>query len=352
MDVEPVTDRALRRCVIMFLLTLMSVYLVYGYQWSGGDPLGDWRSAKESLIFSTCLMFILLSHELGHYIVARRHGFSLSLPYFLPFPFAFGTLGAVIRLKSMPKDRNALLEMGAAGPIAGFVASICTALIGMPYTQNKKNIELPASVRESLESFSVAEEVSSATSEQVGSSLWDIIYLPFEWFLDVCTWIGLIPEMVSGVIPVTILSDPLLLKGLGILFLGEELSPYANLHPAAFACWVGCLLTAINMLPIGQLDGGHICHALFPSHAKKIGRVFIFMIAMGMFLWLGWLVWAMMLYFMGATKGLSVPKSTLSVRAKIVAFCALIAFCLSFMLRPVQLVNITLSEIHWIEESK
>ena len=103
MEQEPVTDRALIRCVVMFFLTLCSVYLVYGYQWSGGDPLADSKSAMESLIFSSCLMFILLSHELGHYIVARRHGFALSLPYFLPFPFAFGTLGAVIRLKSMPK---------------------------------------------------------------------------------------------------------------------------------------------------------------------------------------------------------------------------------------------------------
>ena len=141
MEHEPVTDRALLRCVVMFVLTLFSVYLVYGFQWSGGNPLSERESAIESFIFSSCLMFILLSHELGHYIVARRHGFSLSLPYFLPFPFAFGTLGAVIRLKSLPKSRNALLEMGAAGPIAGFVAAILCAWVGMPHTKNKKMIE-------------------------------------------------------------------------------------------------------------------------------------------------------------------------------------------------------------------
>ena len=339
MDQAPVTDRALRRCVGMFLLTLLSVYLVYGYQWSGGDPLSDWKHAKESFIFASCLMFILLSHELGHYIVAKRHGFSLSLPYFLPFPFAFGTLGAVIRLKSMPSNRNALLEMGAAGPIAGFVAAIITACIGMPFTENHKSIELPASQKESLEQLLLTESQGST------SSILDMLF-------DSLVWVGLLPEISSTAIPLTILADPILLQGLGILFLGEPLSPYANLHPAAFACWVGCLLTAINMIPIGQLDGGHICHALFPNHAKMIGKISLAVVTMGMFLWLGWLVWAIMLFLMGATHGLQVPKSDLSSRAKIVAFIALIAFALSFMFRPVQLVNIDMSDIQWIEESK
>ena len=349
MDTEPVTNRALLRCVVMFLLTLLSVYLVYGYQWTTGDPLADYETAKSSAIFAISLMFILLSHELGHYIVARRHGFSLSLPYFLPFPFAFGTLGAVIRLKSMPKNRNALLEMGAAGPIAGFIAAICTAIVGMPYTKNDKFIEASSEMRAKLEEISKEVPTSMSFSER---TFGEVLMMPLEWMYDGMVWIGVLPEWSAGSIQMTILADPLLLKGLGIAMLGEPLHPYATLHPAAFACWVGCLLTAINLLPIGQLDGGHICHALFPEHAKKIGRITLFVLCFGIFFWLGWLFWAVMLYFMGATKGLSVPSSELNLRAKVVAVCAFLAFILSFMLRPVHQENIKLTDIHWVEELK
>ena len=347
MEQEPITDRALIRCGVMFFLTLCSVYLVYGYQWSGGDPLSDLKSARESLIFASCLMFILLSHELGHYIVARRHGFSLSLPYFLPFPFAFGTLGAVIRLESMPKSRNALLEMGAAGPIAGFVAAIMCAFMGMPYTKNKQFVELPSSLREPL-----AEMVTQETVAVQDGGWTTILEAPTELLYDGLTWLGLVPQMVPGEMPITILADPLLLKALSFVMLGEYLSPYAELHPAAFACWVGCLLTAINLIPVGQLDGGHICHALFPRHANKIGKIAIIFVLLGTFLWLGWLVWSFMLYMMGATKGLSVPKTRLSQRARWVTVLAIIAFLFSFMIRPVQLINIQLSDILWIEEAK
>ena len=163
---------------------------------------------------------------------------------------------------------------------------------------------------------------------------------------------GLVPKMAPGEIPITILADPLLLKMSGLIMLGENLSPYAELHPAAFACWVGCLLTAINLIPVGQLDGGHICHALFPKYADRIGKLAILVVLAGTFLWLGWLVWAVMLYMMGATRGLVVPNTVLSMRAKMVSFLALLAFVFSFMIRPVELINIQLSEIIWIEESK
>ena len=265
----------------------------------------------------------------------------------MPFPFAFGTLGAVIRLKSMPKSRNALLEMGAAGPITGFVAAILCAIWGMPYTQNKQSIEIPQGLQDSL-----SEVVQQETTIQEPSFWMTLIEMPTELLYDGLVWCGLVPKMVPGEIPITILADPLLLKVSGLFMLGEQLSPYAELHPAAFACWVGCLLTAINLIPVGQLDGGHICHALFPQYAKKIGNVAMFMVLIGTFLWLGWLVWAVMLYMMGATKGLKVPHTVLSERAKMVSFFAFIAFVFSFMIRPVELINIQLSEIIWIEESK
>ena len=107
--------RERRNAVLLFLATLLSVFLVYGYSWTAGDPLQDPETALQSAQFAVTLMGILLAHEMGHYLVALRHGFRLSLPYFLPFPAAFGTFGAIIRLRSLPRSRTALLEMGAAG---------------------------------------------------------------------------------------------------------------------------------------------------------------------------------------------------------------------------------------------
>ena len=326
-------DKALIRCVTLFIITWLSVFLVYGYQWSDGNPLSDGETALQSAMFAGSLMFILLSHEMGHYWVAKRHGFSLSLPYFIPFPFAFGTLGAVIRLKSMPKDRNALLEMGAAGPIAGFVAAIITAAIGMLFTQNHLQVELPIEIKDQL-----VEQLAQSAQEP--------------WYIELLSFIGLIPNMEPNSIPLTILSDPILLKGFGYLYMGEPLSPYAQIHPMAFAAWVGCLLTAINMLPIGQLDGGHICHAIFPKQASKIARLCIGVLFLGVFMWLGWLVWACMLLFMGATRGIAIENGTLSIRAKYVAFAAIISFLLSFMVQPVRIENVPLEDIKWIEGAR
>jgi membrane-associated protease RseP (regulator of RpoE activity) len=269
---------------------------------------------------------------MGHYWVAKRHGFSLSLPFFIPFPFAFGTLGAVIRLRSMPKSRNALLEMGAAGPIAGFVAAAIIAWFGMQFTENHKVIELPIALQETFTE-------SLATSES-------------DWLTDTFVFLGILPEIQANNIPMTILSDPLLLKVTGYIHLNEPLSPYAEIHPMAFASWVGCLLTAINMLPVGQLDGGHICHALFPKKAPMITRVCIIILFFGAILWLGWLVWAVLLSFMGATKGIRIYTGEISFRAKCVAFGAILSFLLSFMIQPVRIENVSLEDIRWIEEGK
>ena len=324
----------------MFFVTLFVVFLVYGYQWTAGDPLRDWETTKASFYFSVSLMLILLAHEMGHYIVAKIHNFSLSLPYFIPFPFAFGTLGAVIRLKSLPTSRNALLEMGAAGPITGFVASCIAVAIGMPYTENHKQLALAK-----------PEEVAATSQELVEPSIFmSVLEWPLERLFELLVWIGTVPAPVEGGISVGILADPLLLKFIGYLSLGEPLSPYAVLHPTAFAGWVGCLLTAINMIPIGQLDGGHICQALLPKYAQWIAKLVLGVLFVGALFWPGWLVWGLLLIFMGAHHGIQINKGVLSVRAKIVAAAALLSFIFSFMLRPIMIKNIETSDINWVEE--
>ena len=132
----PPTPAEIRRCALLFTLTLLSVFCVYLTGWTAAGfslaAFTDPVATRQAATFAACLMAILLAHEMGHWIVARRHGFEQSLPIFLPVPFGFGTMGAVIRLRSMPRSRSALLEMGAAGPLAGAAVAIIDPKYGYP----------------------------------------------------------------------------------------------------------------------------------------------------------------------------------------------------------------------------
>lgn len=320
------------RSAVMFVLTLCSVYLVYGFQWTLGNPLTDAKTAWDSLQFSVALMTILLCHEMGHYLVAKRHGFALSVPYFIPFPFAFGTLGAVIHLKSLPKSRTALLEMGAAGPIAGFIVTVLCIFWDVPNTQNHQSVEVQGSLDQYIE-----EVVETSSADGIWATL--------------NQWMGFEPPSADQ-FDVLIMADPWLMKLGHSLVLDVSLSPFANLGPIAFAGWVGCLITSINLLPIGQLDGGHIINALFPQRAKQISRgvlgaVFVY----GLFTWKGWMVWSTLLWFMGAAVPVWVPKNSgLSVRARGIAVMAVVVFALCAMSEPIYSKTVQVSDIIWIED--
>ena len=317
----------------MFFITLLSVFLVYGFQWTSGNPLRDGGIAWESAQFATGLMFILLTHELGHYFVAKRHGFSLSVPYFLPFPFAFGTLGAVIHLRSLPKSRTALLEMGAAGPIAGFLA---TCLCFAADVSTTKNYTAPRIVGSEEESRDLLLKISEVEPSYLENLLYQF---------------HIISPVSTEAIDLMILSDPLLLKICAFVTLGGEISPYAELGPWSFAGWVGCMITAINLFPIGQLDGGHIANALFPKYATAISKGTLVLILCLGTLWMGWVVWGTLIYLLGAAKGIDVPpKSELKMRSKWIAFIAVGVFLLSVMLRPIYIDTVPLDGIDWIQE--
>ena len=320
------------RSAVMFVLTLCSVYLVYGFQWTVGNPLTDAQTAWDSLQFSVALMTILLCHEMGHYLVAKKHGFALSVPYFIPFPFAFGTLGAVIHLKSLPKSRTALLEMGAAGPIAGFIVTALCIFWDAPNTLNHQAVEVPGT----LEDY-VAEVSAIPPAEGIWATL--------------NQWMGFEPPSVEQ-FDVLIMADPWLMKLGHSVMLDVSLSPFANLGPIAFAGWVGCLITSINLLPIGQLDGGHILNALLPKRAKEISRgvlgaVFVY----GLFTWKGWMVWSTLLWFMGASVPVWVPKdSELSSRARGIAVIAIVVFALCAMSEPIYSETVQISDIIWTKD--
>lgn len=331
---DPPDRRERRTAIALFFATLLSVYLVYGYTWAGGDPLSDPETAGQSAQFAVALMGILLAHEMGHYLVALRHGFRLSLPYFLPFPAAFGTFGAIIRLRSLPPSRTALLEMGAAGPLAGFVVAVLAIAIGLPGIVEHGAPELLWVPPPDPATLPPPSEFDRA----------------LEWLFSVPPLSWLAPAPAENTIPLLILANPLAMDLVGLALEGARPGRYAELSPIATAGWVGCLLTGINLLPIGQLDGGHILNALAPRHAARVARIGVYVALAASLLWSGWFVWAMLLLVLRAWVSLPVPERPgLTPRARLVAALAGVAFLLSFMPRPLEMENMPFSEIKWVD---
>lgn len=191
----------------------------------------------SGLPFSCTLMAILLVHEMGHYLMSRRYGVEATLPYFIPGPSFIGTFGAFIKMQSRMPDRRSLFDIGAAGPLAGLIFSIAAVVIGL-------HLEAPP---------------------QTGPD------------------IGLGPSVLF-----------MFLVRLSLGGLPEE--TFA-LHPVAAAGWVGLFVTAINLFPAGQLDGGHVSYALFGRRHVWVSRLTVILLfAFGLVGgWLGWLVWAVLI---------------------------------------------------------
>jgi membrane-associated protease RseP (regulator of RpoE activity) len=245
--------------------------------------LTDPRFYLEGLKFSLPLLTILLAHEMGHYLTARRHGLAATPPFFIPVPFGIGTLGAVIRIKEPIRTKNQLLDIGAAGPLAGFVATLPFLVYGVAASR-------------------VAE-------------------IPLQ----------------KGVI---VFGEPLLFRAVEWLFFpalaaGQDL----YLHPVGFAAWFGLLITALNMLPFAQLDGGHVAYAMFGRrHRRAVWPLWILLFLMG-FKWTGWWIWAVIALVMGVVHPpIWDEHSVLDRRRRIIGWIALVVFVLSFMPEPVRIV--------------
>jgi membrane-associated protease RseP (regulator of RpoE activity) len=210
--------------ILLFVLTVASTFFV---------GLSDGLSG--ALWYSGGIMAILLAHEMGHYVMARKYGIPATLPFFIPMPLSpFGTMGAVIKMSGTIPNRRALMDVGAAGPLAGMVLIVPAIVIGL------------------LKSKLVPLASLGGNSISLGDSL----------LFKVLSWLSI------GVTP----------KGQDVL-----------LHPLAFAGWVGLLVTALNLLPIGQLDGGHISYALFRGKSRIVSKVFYWiMIGVCLFLYMGW----------------------------------------------------------------
>ncbi len=224
--------------ILLFVATVISTLFAGAIQ-QNVNPIRSPHLILEGLPFSAALMSILLVHELGHFFVSRRHGVAATLPYFIPMPNFIGTLGAFIIMRGAIRDRRSLLEIGAAGPIAGFVLAVPLTIIGLSLSQ----VELGA-------------------PPMGGITLGDSILF------------SLLSRVVLGIWP----NEALIV-----------------LHPIAFAGWIGLFITALNMLPMGQLDGGHIAYALFSRWHKwiSIGTA-LTMPVLGIMGWPGWFIWAIL----------------------------------------------------------
>ena len=266
--------------VLMFLLTLVSTFFA-GALNAGANPFGP--GILQGWVFAVPLLSILGAHEFGHYLVARRYGIPASLPYFIPFPSLIGTMGAVIRLRGILPSRRALLYMAFAGPIAGFIVAVPVLVIGL------------------------------SMSQVVSSNLAGV-------------------RLVFG--------EPLFFKFLSLLVVGQVPEGMdLMLHPVAFAGWVGLFVTALNLIPLGQLDGGHILYGLLPKYHRWVGWVVILLMLPAGLLWNGWWVWA----FIGLLMGPGHPPAVFNERditttEKVVGVLSLLLFLLSFTPVPIRVV--------------
>lgn len=309
----------------LFVATFFSMLFAgafYVYDPPSGTTQAElYRALIENLgsgfPFAASLLSILLAHEFGHYLAARYHKTAVTLPYFIPFPIlgAFGTLGAAIRLKEPPKNKRVLLDIGIAGPLAGLAVAIPIVLYGLSLSR--------------LDSIPRIFPPGQGTMMEGNS----ILYLLAK-YVTTGQWLPT-PITYGDVTPIV--------YWLKYLFTGLPL-PYGAqdvlLHPIAWAGWAGLLVTAINLIPTGQLDGGHTVYALFGKAVMKT-RPFILvaLIAMG-FLYSGWWLWALLIFFLGRNHAEPYDQITkLDPQRKIMAVITLIIFVLVFTPVPLRIMS-------------
>jgi membrane-associated protease RseP (regulator of RpoE activity) len=234
------------------------------------------------LLYCIPIMLILLGHEMGHYFMSRRSGIRATLPFFLPLPIIspFGTLGAVIRMEGTVPSRKALFDTGIAGPLISFFLSIPAIVIGLKLSKVLPRSHIPTGL---------------------------------------------------------ILSDPLLFSFVQELLLGQIPENYTvMIHPIAYAGWVGLFVTALNLLPIGQLDGGHVAYALFGANSRRISVIVIAVIAyIFIFYSIAWfLLLILMILFGMRHPAPSDDQTPLDMRRKISGVMVFLILILSFTLSP------------------
>jgi membrane-associated protease RseP (regulator of RpoE activity) len=232
------------------------------------------------LPFSLTLLAVLLAHEFGHYIAARYYHVDATLPFFLPAPTLLGTLGAFIRLRSAILSKRILFDIGIAGPLAGFALLVWPLAAGVSLSK-------------------VVPGIAARGDLVFGTPL---LLRCFEWI------------QFPGVAPSDI-----------------------YLHPVARAAWVGLLATALNLLPIGQLDGGHILYSFLGERTKYLSRIFVaVLVPMGFFFAYSWLVWAVLLIVFGMRHPAIVDPVPIGRTRTWLGLLALVVLVLAFTASPIR----------------
>ena len=298
--------------ILLFVVTFFTTVMA-GVFWANQNPY-ELNNFSYGILYSVLILLVISTHEFGHYFAARIHNVPVTLPYYIPFPFIFlnpfGTMGAVIRMKSRFYSRNALFDIGVSGPIAGWITSLIILIIGF-------------------------------------TNLPSVNYL-YE----------LHPEYAVSGIPVSGFTF-----GYNILFWGFEkifasspgtfMPPMNEVYHYPFLCvgWFGLLITSLNMMPIGQLDGGHISYAMFGDKHKYVAYFFFFALLIfgliGLLPFLGfnnsigsvnWLVWALLIFFVIKIKHpptFNEYDAPLNFKRKLTGWFTFFIFIISFCPVPV-----------------
>jgi len=279
--------------IVLFILTVASTLYVGGARQSITGTLSF--SLSEGLSYCIPIILILLGHEMGHYLMSRRYGIRATLPFFLPFPFPpFGTLGAVIRMQSTTSSRKALFDTGVAGPLTSLLLSIPAIIIGL-----KLSTVIPS----------------------------------------------------AGPAEGMVLGEPLLFTLIQKLVLGGISETHTViLHPVGYAGWVGLFVTALNLLPIGQLDGGHIAYSLFGRRSRAIFLIAIAVMAfVTIFYNPGWLLLLILIILFGFRHPAPLDDQTpVDGKRKFIGGIAFLALFLSFTPAPFpQFVEEFKQVFHW-----
>jgi hypothetical protein len=306
---------------LLLALTFLSVLItgaLYGYQ---GDlptsPLGWLTLLPTGWPYMVSLLGILLAHEFGHYLAARYHKVAVTLPNFIPLPLLspFGTMGAFIQLKAPPTNRRVLLDIGIAGPLAGFVVAVPVLIIGL----------MTSSVQ----------PLPTVVNPGMGLNLEgnSILYILAK--LAVFGKLLPVPASFDGLPPLIymaryyLLGIPAPLGGLDVM-----------LNQVAWAGWAGLLVTGLNLIPAGQLDGGHALYVLFGEKRARqlLPVILVVLVALGLF-WTGWFLWAALIFFFGRVYAEPLDQITpLDTRRKVLAAVALVLFVL--VITPIPLREI------------
>ncbi len=279
--------------VLLFAATLVSTTLVGGLAVAELPAGFRARSLAQLLFhpavlgaglwFSLPLLAILLTHEMGHFVACRRHNLDATLPFFLPVPFGIGTLGAFIRIRTPLITKRELFDVGASGPLAGFIATLPVLLAGI------------------------------ALSHPVAEA----------------------PK--TGVL---IFGEPLAFKAVAWL-VHTRMPPGGDLllHPVGFAAWFGLLVTALNLLPFGQLDGGHITYALLGKWQRRVAWPLLAALVVLGFWWPGWWVWAVIALVM-RVRHPRIPDegAPLDPRRRLIGWLCVAIFVVCFTPDPIKII--------------